>query len=108
MREVHEKIAQMSYGLLGRSPDHVASFVTGMAMNAAVFGPYKDNLLNYYEEMRRKDLYAAYAVVPPQAARNPEFYVKQNLPVPTLRAVREDDNAVVIPGMKMLATGAAR
>ena len=105
-KNIHEAIARMSYGLLGRSPDHVASFVTGMAMNASVFGPYKNNLLKYYEEMRRNDLYAAYAVVPPQAARNPEFYVKRNLPVPTLRVVREADDGLVISGMKMLATGA--
>jgi 4-hydroxyphenylacetate 3-monooxygenase len=44
--------------------------------------------------------------VPPQAARNPEFYHKQNIPVPTLRVVREEDDGVVIAGMKMLATGA--
>ena len=47
-----------------------------------------------------------YAVLPPQAARNQEFYQRQNLPVPTLRVVREDDSGVVITGMKMLATGA--
>ena len=51
-------------------------------------------------------LYVVYAVVPPQAARNPEFYHKQNIPVPTLRVVREEDDGVVISGMKMLATGA--
>jgi len=103
---LHRAIAAMSFGLLGRSPDHVSSFVTGMAMNPAVFGPYADNLARYYEHMRRADLYAAYAVVPPQAARNPEFYIKQNLPIPTLRVVREDDDGLVISGMKMLATGA--
>ena len=105
-KTLHERIAKMSYGLLGRSPDHVASFVTGMAMNPEAFGSYSKNLSRYYEEMRRKDLYAAYAVVPPSAARNPEFYVKQNLPIPTLRVVREDDDGLVISGMKMLATGA--
>jgi 4-hydroxyphenylacetate 3-monooxygenase len=105
-KTIHEAIARMSHGLLGRSPDHVASFVTGMAMNPAAFGSYASNLSRYYEEMRSKDIYAAYAVVPPQAARNPEFYVKQNLPIPTLRVVREDDDGVVISGMKMLATGA--
>jgi len=103
---LHQAIARASYGLLGRSPDHVASFVTGMAMNASVFGSFEKNLLSYYEKMRREDLYAAYAVVPPQAARNPEFYVKRNLPVPTLQVVREDDDGVVVSGMKMLATGA--
>ena len=65
-----------------------------------------DNLLAYYRHIRDNDIYAVYAVVPPQAARNPEFYHRQNLPVPTLRVVREDDDGVVISGMKMLATGA--
>jgi 4-hydroxyphenylacetate 3-monooxygenase len=32
--------------------------------------------------------------------------VKQNLPVPTLQVVREDDDGIVISGMKMLATAA--
>jgi len=104
--KLHRAIAAMSHGLLGRSPDHVSSFVTGMAMNPDVFGKFASNLTRYYEDMRRQDLYGVYAVIPPQAARNPEFYVKQNLPVPTLRVVREDDDGVVISGMKMLATGA--
>ena len=104
--ELHRAIARMSHGLLGRSPDHVSSFVTGMAMNPSVFKGFAQNLLNYYEQMRREDIYGVYAVLPPQAARNPEFYVKQNLPVPSLRVVREDDDGVVITGMKMLATGA--
>jgi 4-hydroxyphenylacetate 3-monooxygenase len=103
---LHRAIADMSYGLLGRSPDHVSSFVTGMAMNPGVFGKFEENLKAYYEHMRREDVYGVYAVIPPQAARNPEFYVKQNIPVPTLRVVREDDDGVVISGMKMLATGA--
>jgi 4-hydroxyphenylacetate 3-monooxygenase len=103
---LHRAIADMSYGLLGRSPDHVSSFVTGMAMNPGVFGKFSGNLLKYYEHMRHNDVYGVYAVIPPQAARNPEFYVKQNIPVPTLRVVREDDDGVVISGMKMLATGA--
>jgi 4-hydroxyphenylacetate 3-monooxygenase len=108
----HRKIADMSYGMLGRSPDHVSSFVTGMAMDPAVFDTGSDNrgygrnLTAYYEHMRANDVYAAYAVLPPQAARNPEFYQRQNLPIPTLRVVREDDAGVVLSGMKMLATGA--
>ena len=102
----HKRIADLSYGLLGRSPDHVTSFVTGMSLRPEVFGQYRDNLVNYYHHMRDNDIYAAYAVVPPQAARNPDFYQKQNIPVPTLHVVREEADGVVISGMKMLATGA--
>ena len=104
--KLHRAIAGMTHGLWGRSPDHVSAFVTGMSTNPGVFGAYADNLLAYYEHMRKNDIYATYAVIPPQAARNPEFYTKANLPIPTLRVVREDDDGLVISGMKMLATGA--
>jgi 4-hydroxyphenylacetate 3-monooxygenase len=80
-----------------------------MAMKADELKPpcgHPDNLLAYYRHIRDNDIYPVYAVVPPQAARNPEFYHRQNLPVPTLRVVREDDRGVIISGMKMLATGA--
>jgi 4-hydroxyphenylacetate 3-monooxygenase len=105
----HRRIADFTYGMFGRSPDHVASFITGMAMKPdALKAPCgrPDNLLAYYRFARDHDLYTVYAVLPPQAARNPEFYQRQNIPVPTLRVVREDDDGVVISGMKMLATGA--
>jgi 4-hydroxyphenylacetate 3-monooxygenase len=102
----HRRIAEVSQGLFGRSPDHVSSFVTGMSTAPEIFGAFSANLTRYYEHLRRNDLYAAYAVIPPQAARNPEFYQKQNLPIPTLRVVREEDDGLVISGMKMLATGA--
>jgi 4-hydroxyphenylacetate 3-monooxygenase len=104
--DTHRRIADLSYGMFGRSPDHVASFVTGMAMKPEVFGAYAGNISAYYRHMRENDAFAAYAVLPPQAARNPEFYQKQNIPVPTLRVVSEGDDGVVITGMKMLATGA--
>ena len=35
---MHRAIAATSHGLLGRSPDHVASFVTGMSTAPEVFG----------------------------------------------------------------------
>jgi len=106
----HKAIADLSCGLYGRSPDHVASFVTGLAMKPDVFdqiGPgYGDNIVKYYHYMRDNDIYAAYAVLPPAGARNPEFYQTHNLPTPTLRVVGERDDGVVISGLKMLATGA--
>jgi 4-hydroxyphenylacetate 3-monooxygenase len=105
----HRRISDLTYGMFGRSPDHVASFITGMVMKLdELKSPcaHADNLLAYYRYARDNDLYIVYAVLPPQAARNPEFYQRQNIPVPTLRVIREDDSGVVVSGMKMLATGA--
>ena len=108
--KAHKIIADQTCGMMGRSMDHVASFVTGMSTSPDIFdsGKYKfkNNLLNYYDFMKKNDTFSSYAVVPPQAARNPEFYQKQNLPIPTLSVVEENEKGVVITGMRMLATSA--
>ena len=67
----HKRIADFTHGMFGRSPDHVASFVTGMVMKldelkAPAGRP--ENVLAYYKHIRDKDLYTVYAVLPPQAA----------------------------------------
>ncbi len=103
---MHRFIADLTYGLLGRSPDYVASLVTGMAARPEVFGRYKDNLLAHYRYMRDNDIFAAHAVLPPQAARDPSFYQQSNREAPSCRVVREDDDGVVVSGLKLLATGA--
>ena len=104
--ETHRKLSEASYGLLGRSPDYIASFVTGMNLKPEIFGKFADNVTAYYDFMRRNDSYAAHAIVSPQAARDPSFYQGKNLPNPSLRVIREEDDGVVVSGMKMLATGA--
>ena len=100
-------LAEPNFGLLGRSPDYIASFVTGMNLKPELFGQYADNVRNYYKFMRDNDIFAAHAIVSPQAARDPDFFQKKNLPNPACRVIREEDDGVVISGMKMLATGSA-
>lgn len=103
-------VADMTYGLIGRTPDHVNGFVTGMVTDPSVFRTVKydfsDNIVRYYEFCRDRDLFLTNAVLPPQAARDPAYFVRRNLPVPTLKVVREGDDGVVIDGMKMLASSA--
>src|SRR2546430_13150378 len=56
----HRRIADLTYGMFGRSPDHVASFVTGMAMKADELKRpcgHPENLLGYYRYIRDNDLY---------------------------------------------------
>ena len=46
-------------------------------------------------------------MLPPQAARNPEFYESRGLDIPALRVTDETAHGVILNGMKLLATGAA-
>jgi 4-hydroxyphenylacetate 3-monooxygenase len=107
----HRIIADFSYGLLGRSPDVVASTITGLSMKPEVLdegGPrgYGANLMAYHARMKREDLYTCYAVLPPQGGRDPTLYERSERRVPTLRVTAEDADGVTLNGMKLLATGA--
>src|SRR5580658_1090005 len=60
----HRRIADFTHGMFGRSPDHVASFVTGMAMKLdELKSPCGNpgNLLAYYRHIRDNDIYVVYA-----------------------------------------------
>src|SRR3954468_18646498 len=99
----HKAIAAASYGLMGRSPDHVASFVAGMALQPEALGTdgragtlFAQNLLDYYQEARRRDLYIAYAVIPPPGARDTKFSGRVYEGSPTVRVVAEDDEGVTV------------
>ncbi len=106
----HRQTASWSYGLLGRSPDHVASFIAGLAMQPSLFegnrSGFGENLTRYYDELRRNDLFASYVVIGPQGGRNPELYNRTGAQSPALQVTRETDDGVVLNGMKMLGTGA--
>lgn len=111
--DCHKAIAQFSHGLLGRSPDHVASSVTGLAIKPDVFDTGRNanrgfgrNITAFYKKFRHEDLFLGYAILPPQGARSPELYQSKDRQPPTLRVTAEDDAGVTLNGMKMLATGA--
>lgn len=107
--EGHRLLARWSYGLLGRSPDHVASFVAGLAMQPELFEKnrpgFGSNLINYYKSIRDHDLFPSYVVISPQGARNPELYNREGKRAPALQVTRETDDGIVLNGIKMLGTG---
>lgn len=108
-KTVHQKIADFGFGVMGRTPDAVASNFTGLSMATEVFdeaGGYRTNVAAIYEHLRRNDIFATYAIVPPQGARNKDYYLASTKQ-PALRVTAEDDRGIVLNGMKMLATGAA-
>ena len=106
--ETHRRIASWTHGLLGRSPDNFPSYVSGLAMDPAMFDRIRkgfgDNIRNYHRHMRKNDIFASHTVTNPQGWRtaNPAASAKRTSP--TLRVVAEDDRGVTINGLKMLGT----
>src|SRR5262249_57392833 len=109
MREMKAS-ADSTYGMIGRSPDHVAGLITGLAMKPELLDGltpgFGANLLRYYDYARRNDLYLSFAVTPPSGIRSREIFTGEARDDPTLQVVGEDDGGVIVSGMKMLATGA--
>ncbi len=118
-RNVHEAWADSTWGLIGRAPDHVAAFMTGMACMPEIADAHDQgfgkNILNYWRYIRDNDLFVAYAVVPPAGAKGTEAVAipQQKSAGKTewaenagLRVVKEDDRGITVWGFKILATGA--
>src|SRR4029077_13233878 len=65
-----ETWAEATFGLMGRTPDHVAGFFTGFAAVPRVFAAggrqFADNVVRFYEQLRDDHAYVTYAIVPPQ------------------------------------------
>jgi 4-hydroxyphenylacetate 3-monooxygenase len=96
-------------GFLGRSPDHVASCITGMYMGLETFQQYDPEraaaLADYYRYARDNDLYLTYVIINPQADRS-KSASQQADPFLTAGIVDRDDRGITIRGAKMLGTGA--
>ncbi|HEV8144260.1 MAG TPA: 4-hydroxyphenylacetate 3-hydroxylase N-terminal domain-containing protein [Methylomirabilota bacterium] len=106
-RAVHRFWAEGSYGLMGRTPDHVASVLTAFAGWRHLFdragSRFGDNVVRFYEKARDEDLYVAYAIVPPQIDRaTPAHQHREPFLHPGV--VKETDAGIVIRGAHAIAT----
>jgi 4-hydroxyphenylacetate 3-monooxygenase len=102
-----ETWAEATFGLMGRSPDHVAGFFTGFAAVPSVFAPagqqFADNIVALYERARDQHLYLSYALIPPQIDRSKPAH-KQSDPTLYAGVVKERDDGIIISGAQQLAT----
>jgi 4-hydroxyphenylacetate 3-monooxygenase len=100
-----EKWAELTFGLMGRTPDHVANFFAGYAAKPRVFGKFSENLTAFYRHARDTHAYLTYAIVPPQIDRSKPAHRQKD---PTLYAgvVKENDAGIFLSGGQQLATAA--
>jgi len=106
-RRALEAWAATHYGFMGRSPDHVASCLAGMAMGIEVFRAYDAKraaaLLDYFRYARDHDLFLTYVIINPQADRSKAAHEQADEDL-TLGVVDEDEAGITVRGAKMLAT----
>ena len=106
-RRALERWAETHYGFMGRSPDHVASCISGMVMGAELFDGYDKKragaLRDYYRYARDNDLFLTYVIINPQADRSKTAH-EQADEFLTAGVVDEDSEGLTVRGAKMLGT----
>jgi 4-hydroxyphenylacetate 3-monooxygenase len=100
--------ADASYGFLGRSPDHVASFFAGFAGSPEFYArggqQFADNLLRFAAKAADEDLYLSYVIVHPTIDRAKPAH-QQSEPYLYAGAASERAGGIVVRGAQMLGTG---
>ncbi|MDS0256525.1 hypothetical protein ApAK_02340 [Thermoplasmatales archaeon AK] len=109
-RKAIEKVASMTAGFVGRSPDHVAGFLAGFAGNPSVFqdkrADFPGNVTRFYRKAVDEDLYVTYAIIPPQSDKQKPAHLREN-EFAQVGVLSEDRNGIIVRGAQMLATGGA-
>jgi 4-hydroxyphenylacetate 3-monooxygenase len=107
-RQALQAWAQVSYGFMGRSPDHVASSIIGQLMGIEVFQKHgskrAEALADYVAYAARNDLFLTYVIVNPQGDRSKDWGDQAEELVAQI--VDEDNSGLTIRGAKMLGTSA--
>jgi 4-hydroxyphenylacetate 3-monooxygenase len=96
----------LSYGFMGRSPDHVASALVGQRMGIELFRQHSPERAkafeDYFDYAKKSDLFLTYVIINPQAERSKDWGEQDEDLV--ARIVDEDSSGITIRGAKMLGT----
>lgn len=109
-REAVQTWARHTHGWVGRSPDHVGTFLAAFAAHPELFAvgesDFSTNVTTFYKRLLAESLFVSYAIIPPQVSRatTASGWDGEYLQV---GAVRETKEGIIVRGSQMLATGAA-
>src|SRR3954452_10979114 len=95
---------RMTYGWMGRRPDHQAAFLATDGPNADYYAPYDGNARRWYRESQERVYFMNHTLVNPPVDRDREIHEVEDV---FIHAVKETDEGVVVRGAKMVATGSA-
>ncbi|MDT7704623.1 MAG: 4-hydroxyphenylacetate 3-monooxygenase [Pseudonocardiales bacterium] len=107
-RHAADTWARHTHGWVGRSPDHVASFIAGFAAHPEAFSAgdhdLSANVLAYHKRLLTESRYVSYAIIPPQVSRATTAHAWDGDFVQA-GVVEERSDGIVVRGAQMLATG---
>lgn len=99
--------AELTYGFMGRSPDHVASAIVGQVIGIDTLRTYQkrgaEALLDYFDYASGEDIFLTYTIINPQADRSKAWGDQPDEDL-VAGVVDEDTTGITVRGAKMLGT----
>jgi 4-hydroxyphenylacetate 3-monooxygenase oxygenase component len=106
-RKAVKRWADATFGMVGRSPDFLATTLMAFSESAEFFArggdSFADNVIAYYKYCRDHDLFLTHAIVNPQVDRS-RASSEQSDAFIHLGVVDETAEGLIVRGAKMLAT----
>ncbi|WP_241608167.1 4-hydroxyphenylacetate 3-hydroxylase family protein [Rosenbergiella epipactidis] len=107
-RKSYKAVADLSFGMLGRTPDFMNCALSVMAKNSHVLGngefaDYSENAVNYYEKCRNNHLFIGHGAINPQIDRGIPLGAQKNN-FCGVRVVSYDSQGMIVSGAKMIVT----
>jgi 4-hydroxyphenylacetate 3-monooxygenase len=101
--------ADATGGWVGRSPDHVGSFLAAFSAHPEAFATERSldqNVINFHRRVVENNLYLSYAIIPPQVSRATTAHAWEGDLI-QVGVAEERADGIVVRGAQMLATGGA-
>lgn len=107
-RLAYKAVADLSFGMLGRTPDFINAAIAALAANSHILGGneftnFSKNAIQFYERCRQNHLFIGHGSVNPQIDRSTQLGLQDNQYC-GVKTIRADANGIVVSGAKMIVT----
>ncbi len=107
-RDSYKIVADLSFGMLGRTPDFINAALAAMAVNSDFLGAgefidFSYNAKCYYEKCRQENLFVGHGAVNPQIDRAVQLGIQENAYC-GVRVISSDEKGIIVSGAKMIVT----
>ncbi|MFL6875917.1 4-hydroxyphenylacetate 3-hydroxylase N-terminal domain-containing protein [Pseudomonas marginalis] len=107
-RNSYKKIADSSFGMLGRTPDFINAGLSAMYSHSVFFGQgehanYSDNVVNFYDRCAREHFFVGHGAINPQIDRSKPIGLQSNL-YAGVKCTNVSDQGIEVCGAKMIVT----
>ncbi|WP_253907606.1 4-hydroxyphenylacetate 3-hydroxylase family protein [Bacillus sp. WMMC1349] len=107
-RKSYKAIADISFGMLGRTPDFINAALSTLYAHSHFLGmdqyaDYQNNAVEYYKFVKNKNLFIGHGAINPQIDRSVSLGEQTN-EFAGVHVVSHDVNGITVSGAKMIVT----